>query len=152
LVRFVLAWLLGLLALAALPQVEGIAISGTLISISTAATLVGIPCRIVGSNLEIAGANLEIIMDCTPIMATIMLWSAMIAFPARGNWRALGMLAGLMVLWLYNIARVLALALVLASHPRWFNLVHIYLWQTLTLGVVGVIFALWTVPERQRPE
>jgi exosortase/archaeosortase family protein len=150
LVRFILAWLLGLLALAAFPQIEGLAITATLKSISATTLPLDIPCRIVGSSLEIAGANLEIITDCTPIMATLMLWSAMIAFPARGHWRALGMLAGLIVLWLYNIARVLVLAFVLGRQPRWFNFVHIYLWQTLTLGVVGVIFALWAARERRR--
>jgi exosortase/archaeosortase family protein len=144
-------WLLGLLLLAAVPQVEALAITATLKSISSVAALLGISCRIAGSSLELDGANLEIITDCTPIMATIMLWSAMIAFPARRQWRALGMLAGLVVLWLYNVARVLVLAFVLARHPRWFDFVHIYLWQTLTLGVVGLIFVLWVSPKRRTP-
>ena len=150
LVRFILVWLLSLLALAAFPQVERLAIVATLKSISLAATLLRIPCQITNSSVQLAGAKLEIIMDCTPIMATAALWSAMIAFPARGRWRALGMAGGLMVLWFYNIIRVLILAFVLARHPRWFDFVHIYLWQTLTLGVVGVIFVLWAVVERRQ--
>jgi hypothetical protein len=47
------------------------------------------------------------------------------------------------MLWVYNLARILALALVLRFHPTWFEFVHVYLWQTLTLLVVLAMFVSW---------
>jgi exosortase/archaeosortase family protein len=86
-----------------------------------------------GTRVRIAGVTLEIIMECTPVMPALLLWSAICAFPASARWKLVGVAAGGILLWVYNIARVLSLALVLRSRPAWFPFVHVYLWQGLSL-------------------
>jgi exosortase/archaeosortase family protein len=76
-------------------------------------------------------------------MPTAALWIAIAAFPAPWRWKVGGLLAGAGLLWLYNMARILALVPVLAYRPQIFDFIHVYLWQTVTLLVVFALFLLW---------
>lgn len=141
--RFAGAWVITLIALALVPGVERRAVLATTASISLVSHLLRIECVTTGSLVRLAGADLDIVADCTSLMPTLALWAAMVAFPAALPWRAGGMVSGAALLWLYNLARVLALAFVLQAKPAWFDFVHAYLWQTLTLAVVFFLFVLW---------
>src|SRR5882672_1229719 len=146
--RFGTAWLVGLGVLAFVPAIERLAIQATIAGPGIASHLLKVECVISGSNVKIAGADLQIITDCTPIMPTLALWAAMFAFPSPAPWKLGGMATGGAALWVFNLARVLALAFVLRSHPTWFGFAHVYLWQSVTLLVVLAMFVAWV--RRQR--
>jgi len=141
--RFIAAWVTGLALLALAPSVERWAIHATIASLGIVARVLRVEWTVSGSDVGFAGAHLEIITDCTPIMPTLALWSAMFAFPAPLPWKLSGMAAVGGGLWVYNLARVLALAFVLRSRPSWFEFLHVYLWQSLTLLVVLTMFVCW---------
>jgi len=141
--RFLAAWMAGLAILAMVPGVERWAIRATIESLGIAAHMLRVECAVSGAYVKLGGVNLEIITDCTPVMPTLALWGAMLAFPAPAKWKLGGIGIGGTMLWVYNLARILALALVLRFHPTWFEFVHVYLWQTLTLLVVLVMFVSW---------
>src|SRR5262249_12608972 len=85
----------------------------------------------------------QIVSDCTPLMPTVLLASAILAFPATWRWKALGLAAGAGALWAYNLTRVLALFVVKARWPQAFDFVHVYVWQSATLLVVFLLFRGW---------
>jgi exosortase/archaeosortase family protein len=143
LATFLATWLLALAAIAAIPAVDRWTVHATIASISAVAHLFGMEYVAVGPYVTLGGASLEIVSDCTPLMPTLALWCAIFAFPAGWSWKALGMIAGALILWIYNLARVVALALVLQHRPAWFEFVHAYLWQTVTLGIVLLMFIGW---------
>ncbi len=47
------------------------------------------------------------------------------------------------LLWLYNLGRILTTVVVLKNRPEWFEFVHVYLWQTVTVIAVFGLFVLW---------
>jgi exosortase/archaeosortase family protein len=150
LAKFLATWFLTLGAIAAIPAVDRWTVQATMASLAAVAHLLRMEYVAAGSYVTLAGATLDIVSDCTPLMPTLALWCAILAFPARWTWKALGMSAGALLLWIYNLSRVLALALVLRHHPAWFEFVHAYLWQTATLGIVLLMFIGWVRIQMQR--
>lgn len=141
--RFLAAWLAGLAILATFPGVERWAVHATIESLGLAGHMLRVEWAMSGTYVGIGGVNLEIITDCTPVMPALLLWSAMVAYPAPRRWKLAGIATGGVTLWVYNVARVLVLAIVLQTRPTWFEFVHIYLWQTFTLLIVLAMFAGW---------
>lgn len=149
--RFAGVWLIALLILALVPAVEEAAIANTVASLLMLAGWVGFDGHRGAEFIHIAGVSLKIVPDCTPVMPITSLWAAVIAFPAPLPWRIGGLLAGAFVLWFYNLLRIYALMAVLAFRPGWFEFIHVYLWQTVTLVVVFALFVLWLHVQRGSP-
>ena len=141
--RFAGAWVAALAILAVVPAIESWTVSTTIASLCGLLHLFHTECIASGPYVKLGGVDLEIVGDCTSLMPTLALWSAVFAFPAPRVWKAIGIVAGAIVLWVYNLSRVIAVAVVLRSNPAWFEFVHAYLWQTVTLGTVLVLFVLW---------
>jgi exosortase/archaeosortase family protein len=149
--RFAGVWVVALLLLALVPRIEEAAIRNTVGSLTAIAGWLGFTGNQVGDYLYIAGVSIRIVPDCTPLMPITSLWAALIAFPAPLAWRAGGLLAGAAILWFYNLLRIYALMFVLAIRPGWFDFIHVYLWQTVTLIVVFALFVLWLHLQRPPP-
>jgi exosortase/archaeosortase family protein len=143
LARFAGGWIAILLLLAFVPAIEHWAVRNTLSSLLFITRLFRLGGTTGGESISIGGVSIEIVPDCTPLMPTAALWIAIAAFPAPWRWRLLGLAAGAFLLWLYNLARILALIPVLAYRPQLFDFIHVYLWQTVTLLVVFALFLLW---------
>ena len=143
LARFAAGWVATLVLLALVPAIDRWAVSHTVWSLLLTTRLFGVASSGAESDIVIAGVSVQIVPDCTPLMPTAALWIAIAAFPARWRWKFGGLLAGAVLLWLYNMARILALVPVLAYRPQLFDFIHVYLWQTVTLLVVFALFLLW---------
>jgi len=141
--RFVGGWAIVLGLVAWVPGLEKWAVDHTVASLGWVAGLFRIPFEGSGNLIEFGRVGMQIVPDCTPLMPTAALAIAVLAFPAPWTWRAIGLAAGVLLLWVYNIARILALVPVLEHRPEWFDFIHVYLWQTLTLLVVFALFMLW---------
>ena len=143
LARFAGGWIATLVALSFFPAIDRWAVRHTVSSLLFITRLFGLASDAVAGSLRIGSVSVEIVPDCTPLMPTAALWIAIAAFPAPWRWKLSGLAAGAFVLWLYNMARILALIPVLAFKPKLFDFIHVYLWQTVTLLVVFALFMLW---------
>jgi exosortase/archaeosortase family protein len=143
LARFAGGWISILLLLAFVPAIEHWAVRNTISSLLFITHLFRLGSSTGGESINISGVSIEIVPDCTPLMPTAALWIAIASFPAPWRWRLAGLAAGALLLWLYNLARILALIPVLAYRPQLFDFIHVYLWQTVTLLVVFALFLLW---------
>jgi exosortase/archaeosortase family protein len=150
LVRFALGWICALLLVSFVPGIERWAIRGTLHSLGWLAGLFTPSVEVAEPAFTLGGTRVNIVPDCTPLMPTTALWMAILAFPSSGRWKLVGALAGAAVLWLYNLGRILATVAVLKMRPEWFDFVHVYLWQTLTVVVLFALFVLWMRFEPRR--
>jgi exosortase/archaeosortase family protein len=143
LARFAGGWIAILILLAFVPAIDRWAVRQTISSLLFITRLFRWNATSLAGSVSLGGVSIQIVPDCTPLMPTAALWIAIAAFPAPWRSKLAGLAAGALLLWLYNIARILALVPVLAYRPQLFEFIHVYLWQTLTLLVVFALFLLW---------
>ena len=141
--RFLGGSLAGLAVLAWIPSITSVAVTQTTRHAAAVAGLFGRPLGARGNLLATGHLHLEIVPECTPLVPMVLLLSALLAYPATWRRRALGAAALIPLLWIYNLGRVLVLVLVLATRPEWFEFIHVYVWQAVTLAVSAALFAAW---------
>jgi len=106
-------------------------------------TLFGGQARVYGNVLSIPGSSVRILDLCNGVEATLLLWTAMLAFPAPWRHRLAGLLIGWIAVQGLNMARIISLVYLGAWKPMWFHWVHWYVWDALILMDVLLIFLLW---------
>lgn len=89
------------------------------------------------------GFAIEMQDGCNAVNVTILLWAAILAFPAPWATRTLGLLAGSLILQLLNILRFVSLFYLGQYNMAWFDFAHGYLWESLLVLDTMVVFWLW---------
>lgn len=148
--RFLLAFIgIGLLlyGLVYLPPVRDGVIAPFTDGLTAAAggliTLFGGQVWIQGNVLSIPGFSVRILDLCNGVEATLLLWVAMLAFPAPWRHRLWGLLLGTLGVQALNLLRIVSLVYLGVWKPTWFYWVHWYVWDALILVDVLLIFLLW---------
>jgi exosortase H (IPTLxxWG-CTERM-specific) len=120
------------------PFTDGLtAVAGGLI------TLFGGQAWVQGNVLTIPGFSVRILDLCNGVEATLLLWTAMLAFSAPWPYRLWGLLIGFLGVQALNVLRIISLVYLGVWNPAWFYWVHWYVWDALILLDVLVIFLLW---------
>ncbi|OLD64276.1 MAG: hypothetical protein AUI47_06860 [Acidobacteria bacterium 13_1_40CM_2_68_5] len=141
--RFVGGWILSLLILSAFPNIEDWAIRATVGSLRLVLGIQTLQSAAPRNVLPVGAEYWAIVTDCTPLMPTIVLWLAMAAFPSALRWKCVGMMAGVALLWAFNILRLVVLYFIESWIPAASSIVHVYFFQTLAFLFVCIIFMLW---------
>lgn len=141
--RFCAFWVFALALVSQAPVVERWAVDATVASLVLTLRLASVEVLLTGNLLSSGATSIEIVPDCTPLMPTLVFWAAVVAFPVPWRRRVSGLLLGGAAIWVFNLARVLALFGVLVWMPRHFKFVHVYLWQTGTLLAVVALYVVW---------
>ena len=89
------------------------------------------------------GFAIEMRDGCNAVNVTILLWSAMLAFPAVWKQKAVGLLAGSLIIQVLNIVRFISLFYIGLYSMSWFDFAHAYLWESLLILDTMVVFWLW---------
>ena len=143
LVRCLVYWGIALLLVSKVPAVEEAGIDLTLRTLQGTLGLFHGHVERHGSSLFAAGTSVEIVSECSPHMPFLIFAAVILAFPATWRQRLVGLLLGAVVIHVFNTVRILTLIWVLAARRDWFEFIHVYLWQTGTIIIVFVTFALW---------
>ena len=106
-------------------------------------TLFGGQAWVQGNVLTIPGFSVRVLDLCNGVEATLLLWAAMLAFPAAWRYRLWGLLIGVLGVQAINLARIVSLPYLGAWKPAWFYWVHWYVWDALILLDVLLIFLVW---------
>lgn len=80
---------------------------------------------------------------CNGVHVMIVLWSAMLAFPASTKQKIKGLLAGSLVIHAINLLRFISLFFLGQYAPAWFDFAHTYFWESMIMLDSLVIFWLW---------
>ena len=96
------------------------------------------------------GFGVEMRDGCNAVNVTILLWSAVLAFPASWKMKALGIAAGSLIIQVVNIVRFISLFYLGQYSMTWFDFAHAYLWESLLVLDTMVVFWLW-VKHAERP-
>lgn len=130
-----------------LPPVQRIDVdfSCGLVRISQAViSLAGGSAKVQGAVLRApSGFGIEMKDGCNGINVLILLWAALLAFPAPWKIRAVGLAAGSLAIQFVNILRFISLFYLGQFNLRWFEFAHVYLWETLLILDALVVFWLW---------
>ena len=129
------------------PGVEGVAVNATVWTLRGLAQVAASEFTLAGQTFEWGNAHFRIVPECTSLSSTALYIGAIGAYSR--DWRQFvgGILAGSIALWLYNIARIVTLVVVLRLRPAWFDVIHVYLWQSCSLLAVVtcfIAFARWS--------
>ena len=80
---------------------------------------------------------------CNGAHVTILLWAAVLAFPATWTQKAKGLLAGTAAIHVVNLIRFISLFYVGEYDRAWFDFAHLYLWESLMMIDTLVVFWTW---------
>ena len=141
--RFLGIWLLALFAIVSTPAAESWAIGNTVGAVKTVLGWMVPGSFSLGPTVGAGSIQFEIAPDCTPLMSILVFVAACLAYPAPWPWKLAGVTGGALILWAYNLVRVLALFGVMARWPAAFDFFHVLLWQSVTLIVVLALFIVW---------
>ncbi len=101
----------------------------------------------------VTGFGVSIEPGCNGIEACIVLFAAIMAYPASWRHRLIGIVAGFAAVQGVNVLRVISLFYLGQWRTDVFNFAHEYLWQGLIMLDVLVVWLLWVrVVVRSRPE
>ncbi len=86
-----------------------------------------------------------VVPSCGAIEVMAIFFAAVIAFPASWRHRAWGLALGLPLMYLVNILRLACLACLgaLDRSGNWFNFVHEYVWQSVYVIFVVLVWMAW---------
>lgn len=111
---------------------------------ATAVTgLFGYDSRAEGMMMYAGGTSLSVAHGCNGVHAVLIFASAVLAFPVRWSRRLIGLAAGIVVIFGFNIIRLINLLLVAIHYPARLELFHIYIWQTLIVLLAFGTFLVW---------
>jgi len=129
------------------PVADGIAaFTGSLVTLS------GGLIHVFGGKVIVAGAILRSPTDgfgvkvengCNAVNVTILLWAAMLTYPAPWVDRLKGLAAGSLALHGVNLLRIITLYYLGQYNKDWFDFAHYYLWECLIVLDTLVIFWFW---------
>ena len=96
-----------------------------------------------GNVLRVPGSAVRIVDMCNGVEATLLLWAALLAFPAPFGYKLKGLLIGTFTVHFLNIIRIISLIYLNAYKPEWFHWAHWYLWDTLIMLDILIVFLAW---------
>jgi exosortase H (IPTLxxWG-CTERM-specific) len=91
----------------------------------------------------VSGFAIEMKDGCNAIYVTILLLSAMVAFPAPWKLKISGLFAGTLIVQSLNIIRFISLFYIGQYSVSGFNFAHKYLWETLLVLDTMIVFWVW---------
>jgi exosortase H (IPTLxxWG-CTERM-specific) len=87
---------------------------------------------------------------CNGVEAMVFLCAAMAAFPAPWRRKLLGIAAGIVLIQLLNLVRVITLFLIGLYRPLWFETFHLAVWQSVIAGTTILFFYQWSANARMK--
>lgn len=96
------------------------------------------------------GSGVKVENGCNAINVTILLWAAILTYPAPWAHRLKGLAAGSLALHAVNLIRIISLYYLEQYNRQWFDFAHFYLWESLIVLDTLVIFWIWAAFVRRR--
>ena len=110
---------------------------------STLATWVGVDTVADGTMARSGPAMLDILDGCNGVHALLILVASILSFPSTWTRRLVGVAAGAVTIFGFNIVRIVNLIVVARHFPEQLELFHIFIWQTLIVLVAFASFLVW---------
>ena len=100
--------------------------------------------RVNGTMISAPCFAIDIRNGCNGLEATFFIIAAVIAFPATWGKRAIGVVAGAILIEAANLIRVVTLFHIGCRHRAWFETFHLAVWQTVIFALAAGFFIVWS--------
>lgn len=90
-----------------------------------------------------SGYAIQIAPGCNGVEAMIILFAAIVAFPAPWVYRLKGLVLGFIAIQALNSVRIISLFYLLQWSKDWFEWFHLYIWQALIILDALVVWLIW---------
>lgn len=87
----------------------------------------------------------KIIDECTGIYEMLIFAAAVLAFPTTWRKKAIGVVLGCPLIYLFNVLRIAVLIVVGRFWPGAFDFMHLYFWQATMIVMITSVWLLWIV-------
>ncbi len=105
----------------------------------------------IGKTLKsVSGHSIEIAWGCEGVEGIFIVAAALLAFRMSKKRKITGILAGTFILFAINIMRIITLFFVAKYKLGLFELMHVYIGQTVTIFSGIVFFVLWTMSDHKQ--
>jgi exosortase H (IPTLxxWG-CTERM-specific) len=91
----------------------------------------------------VTGFSIQVEDTCNASNVTILLWAAILAFPAPWREKLKGLAAGTLVIHGVNLFRIASLFYLGQHDPDMFEFAHLYVWEGVIMLVTLVVFWTW---------
>ena len=108
--------------------------------------------RINGKMVWFGDFVVKIIDECTGIYEMLIFSAAVLAFPTRMLDKALGVILGCPLIYLFNLIRIAMLIVVGRYWPSAFDFMHVYFWQATMIVMITSVWLLWITKVVRRDE
>lgn len=93
--------------------------------------------------LHADGVTLRLVRGCDGSGLAFLLLAAVLAFPARARDLAAGVAGALLLAYLLNEARIVALYFLAAHQPDWFTTAHDFVLPAVIVLAAGLTYGAW---------
>ena len=109
--------------------------------------------KVVAQNGNIVSENstMKIAKGCEGIEGIILIAAAMLAFPAGIRKKCIGVVIGILFIYVLNLARIVGLWFIFRYKPAIFDIMHIYVGQTYIIFFSVLFFIWWSVRGKHAP-
>lgn len=90
-----------------------------------------------------SGFSIEVKNPCNASNVTLLLWAAILSFPAPWIRKGQGLLAGTAVIHALNLLRIVSLFYLGQYNMGWFDFAHLYVWESVLMVATMAIFGVW---------
>jgi exosortase H (IPTLxxWG-CTERM-specific) len=89
------------------------------------------------------GFAVEVLDLCNGDDVAILLWAAILAYPASWLEKGKGLLAGTATIYVINFLRIISLFYLGQYNRQWFEFAHLYVWESVFVLLTLTIFWTW---------
>ena len=93
-----------------------------------------------GPRIRAPGGGLNVLQGCDGAELLWLMTAAFAVAPLAWRWRLGGWLAGLLLVWLLNVVRIVALFFAWRGDPRWFDWLHNYIGPIVLVALLTLYF------------
>lgn len=112
-------------------------------SVSFLLNILGEEARVVGSTTIYHNININVINACNGITATVILLSALLAFPTSPKDKAIGVILGITAIQLINIVRIVIVTYALSVSQDYFLFMDVYVGQIFLIIFATTFWVFW---------
>jgi exosortase H (IPTLxxWG-CTERM-specific) len=89
------------------------------------------------------GFAMEVLDGCNGDDVAVLLWAAILAYPASWRQKGKGLLAGTAAIYAINFLRIISLFYLGQYDRQWFDFAHLYVWESVFVLLTLTIFWIW---------
>ena len=105
--------------------------------------LLGCGAQVSGITVWSSDLSVDIGTGCTGLVPIMLFICAILAYPSRPRFKALGLALGIFCLYALNLLRTVSLFYIGAYFHSFFDTAHLLLWQSLMILSAVVLWLFW---------